>query len=149
MKTFKKKSIGLLALSITLAFLNNCASETIGETHAQNDAVEQDKPVQLSVDAMVVADPPPFAPLPVPIAPIVPVAPILPPPIPLPPPILTVPEPFLWNTRLVPPEMASLAAAKGELPSRHGNKTFLYSFVNDAPKDRHHHRHRDRHRDDE
>lgn len=146
MQNLRRKGVGLGALSSVLLLLNNCASdETIKEAITQKEP-ESEKATQLSVNAMVVADPPPLAVLPpVPIVPVIPIAPILPPP---PPPVIIPPDPFLWQASLVPPEQASLAASKGQLPSRHGDRTFLYSFVNRIKPDDHH-RHRRNHDSDD
>lgn len=149
-----KKFAGLSAFASLLVFFVNCADvdepkKELEVHEAENIKATQERPIHLSVDAMLVADPAFIAPLPVPA---VPIEPLLPPPIPgpimppLPPfPPIPAPAPFLFETRLVPPHQASIVSGRGQLPSRHGNRTFLYSFEVDADAVHHHHRHHHHH----
>lgn len=143
MEKLLRRGSSLGALSLMLLALNNCASET--EKEPTQVEAPTDKATQLSVNAMVIADPPPIPVIapPIPIIPAIPIAPVLPPPLPV---FIPPPEPFLWQARLVPPIMASNVASSGQLPSRHGDRTYLYSFVNHL--DRHDHRHRHDREDD-
>lgn len=145
---YAKKIAGFSALTSFLIFCVNCAQLDEPKNELQKSETEEiktppERPIHLSVDAMVVADPALVAaPTPIPIDPIAgPIAgPFIPPLPPLPPP-MPMPAPFLYETRFVPPHQASIISGRGQLPSRHGNRTFLYSFEIDADAVHHHHHH--------
>lgn len=141
MDSFHRKSLRFIFLSLLTLLISNCAEEEVAfKNQAKVETELTSEQAEPPVEAMIISLPPP----PVLIPPI-PVAPVAPPPFfpPPPPPIFPAPEPFLNGTKTVPPEWASFVSARGQLPSRHGNKTFLYSF------ERHKSKHRSRHHHDD